>query len=63
MKAVVVKLEDVLSFEKIPIARLKSDAINAFVIAYHFYKKNWTPSIGDGFLFFLIFHSFLFFEV
>ena len=63
MEAVKVKLEDVPSCEKIPIVRLKSDAINAFVIAYHVYKKNRTPPIGDGSLFFLVFHSFLFFEV
>ena len=25
----------------------KSYAINAFVMSYHVYKKNWTPSIGD----------------
>ena len=47
MEAVEVKLEDILSCEKIPIVRLKSYAINAFVMGYHVYKKNWTPSIGD----------------
>ena len=47
MEAVEVKLEDILSCEEIPIVRLKSYAINAFVMGYHVYKKNWTPSIGD----------------
>ena len=41
------KLEDILSCDKIPIVRLKSYAINAFIIGYHVYKKNWTPSIED----------------
>ena len=47
MEAVEVKLEDISSCEKIPIFRLKSYAINAFVMGYHVYKKNWTPSMGD----------------
>ena len=47
MEAAKVKLEDILSCEEIPIVRLKSYAINAFVMGYHVYKKNWTPSIGD----------------
>ena len=47
MEAVEVKLEDILSCEEIPIVRLKSYAINAFVMGYQVYKKNWTPSIGD----------------
>ena len=47
MEAVEVKLEDILSCEEIQIIRLKSYAINAFVMGYHVYKKNWTPSIGD----------------
>ena len=34
MEAVEVKLEDILSCEEIPIARLKSYAINAFVMDY-----------------------------
>ena len=41
------KLEDILSCDKIPIVRLKSYAINAFIMGYHVYKKNWTPSIRD----------------
>ena len=40
MEAVQVKLEDILSCEEIPIARLKSYAINDFVMGYHVYKKN-----------------------
>ena len=47
MEVVEVKLEDILSCEEIPIVRLKSYAINGFVMGYHVYKKNWTPSIGD----------------
>ena len=47
MEAVEVKLEDILSCEEIPIVRLKSYAINAFVMGYHVYKKNGTPSTGD----------------
>ena len=47
MEAVEVKLEDILSCKEIPIVRLKSYAINAFVMGYHVYKKNWTPPIGD----------------
>ena len=47
MEALKVKLEDILSCEEIPIVRLKPYAINAFVMGYHVYKKNWTPSIGD----------------
>ena len=49
MEAVEVKLEDILSCEEIPIVRLKSYAINAFVMGYHVYKKNWTRSIGDDY--------------
>ena len=30
-----------------PIVRLKSYAINAFIMGCHFDKKNWSPSIGD----------------
>ena len=47
MEAVEVKLKDILSCEEVPIARLKSFAINALVMGYHVYKKNRTPSIGD----------------
>ena len=47
MEALKVKLEDILSCEEISIVRLKPYAINAFVMGYHVYKKNWTPSIGD----------------
>ena len=47
MEAVKVKLENILSCEEIPIVRLKSYAINAFVMGYHVYKKNWTPFIAD----------------
>ena len=47
VEAVEVKLEDILLCEEIPIVRLKSYAINAFVMGYHVYRKNWTPSIGD----------------
>ena len=47
MEVVEVKLEDILSCDETPIVRLKSYAINAFVMGYHVYKKNWTPSIGD----------------
>ena len=49
MEAVKVKLENILSCEEIPIVRLKSYAINAFVMGYHVYKKNWTSFIGDEF--------------
>ena len=42
MEAVEVKLEDILSCEKIPIVRLKSYAINAFVMGYHGTSKYWT---------------------
>ena len=47
MEAVEVKLEDILLCEEIPIFKLKSYIINAFVMGYHVYKKNWTSSIGD----------------
>ena len=47
MEAVEVKLEDTLSCDEISIVRLKSYAINGFVMGCHVYKKNWTPSIGD----------------
>ena len=47
MEAAEVKLEDILSCEEIPIVRLKSYEIDAFVIGYHVYKKNSTRSIGD----------------
>ena len=33
--------------EEIPIVKLKSYKINAFVMGCHVYKKSWTPSIGD----------------
>ena len=42
MEAVEVKLEDILSCEEIPIARVKYYATNALVMRYHVYKKNWT---------------------
>ena len=42
MEAVEVKLGDITSCEEIPIVRLKSYAINAFVMGYHVYKKNLT---------------------
>ena len=45
--AVEVKLEDILSCEEIPIVKLISYEINAFVMGYHVYKNNWTPSVGD----------------
>ena len=48
MEAAEVKLEDILLCEEIPVVRLKSFAINVFVMGYHVYQKNWTPSIGDG---------------
>ena len=47
MEAVEVKLEDILSCEEIPVVWLKSYAINAFIMGYHVYKKDWTLSIGD----------------
>ena len=47
--AVELKLEDILSCEEIPIVRLISYEINAFVMGYHVYKNNWTPSVGDEF--------------
>ena len=47
MEAVEGKLEDILSCEEIPIARVKYYATNALVMRYQVYKKNWTPSIGD----------------
>ena len=40
-------VEGMLSCEEIPIVRLKSVAINAFIMDYHVYTKNLTPSIGD----------------
>ena len=40
MEAVEVKLEDILLCEEIPIVRLKSYAINAFITGEHVYKKN-----------------------
>ena len=49
MEAVEVKLEYILSCEEIPIVKLKCHAINAFIMGYHVHKKNWTPSIGDGY--------------
>ena len=53
MEAVEVKLEDILSCEEIPIVRLKSYAVNAFVMGYHVYNKNRTPAIGDELLGFM----------
>ena len=47
MKVVEVNLEDIISCEEISIVRLKSYAINASVMGYHIYKKNWTPSIEE----------------
>ena len=47
MKVVEVKLEGIQSFEEIPIVIPKSYAINAFIMGYHVYQKNWIPSIGD----------------
>ena len=47
MEAVEVKLEDILSCGEIPVVRLKSYAINVFIMGQHVYQKNWTPSIGD----------------
>ena len=47
MEAVEVKLEDILSCGETPVVRLKSYAINVFIMGQHVYKKNWTPSIGD----------------
>ena len=44
MEVVEVMLEDILSCKEIPIVRLKFYAINAFVMGYHVYKKNWTLS-------------------
>ena len=49
MMAVEAKLEDILSCEDIPIIRLIQYEINAFVMGYHVYKNNWTPSVGDEF--------------
>ena len=46
-EAAEVKLEDILTCDEIPIVRLKSYAINAFVMGYHVYKKNWTPFITE----------------
>ena len=48
MEAVQLKLKDILPCEEIPVLRLKSYAINAFIMGYHVYKKNWTLSIGDA---------------
>ena len=45
IEGVEVKLEDFISCEEIPIVKLKSYAINAFVMGCHVYKKNSTPSI------------------
>ena len=54
MEAVDLKLEHLLHTvefllpcEEIPVVRLKSYAINAFVMGYHVYKENWIPSIID----------------
>ena len=47
IEAVNVKLEHILSCEEIPVVRLKSYAINAFVVGYYVYKENWIPSITD----------------
>ena len=47
LEAVEVKLEDILLCEEIPIVRRKSYTINAFVMDYHVYQKNWTSYIGD----------------
>ena len=47
MKVVEVKLEGIQSFEEIPIVIPKPYAINAFVMGYYVYQKNWIPSIGD----------------
>ena len=45
MEALIVNLEDILSCEEKLIFRLKSYAINVFVMGYHVYQKNWTSSI------------------
>ena len=47
MEALIVNLEDILSCEEKLIFRLKSYAINVFVMGYHVYQKNWTSSIRD----------------
>ena len=47
MEAIEVELHEILSCDEIPIIKLKSYAIDAFVMGYHVYKKNWTPSVGD----------------
>ena len=39
MEAVEVKLQEIVSCEEMPIVRLKSYAINAFLMVYHVYKK------------------------
>ena len=40
MEALIVNLEDILSCEEKLIFRLKSYAINVFVMGYHVYQKN-----------------------
>ena len=47
MEAVEVNLEGIISCKEIPIVRLKSYAVNAFVMGYHVYKKNSTSFIRD----------------
>ena len=47
MEAVKVNLEGIISCKEIPIVRLKSYAVNAFVMSYHVYKKNSTSFIRD----------------
>jgi len=49
MMAVEAKIEDILSCKEIPIVRLIPHEMNAFVMGYHVYKNNWTPSVGDEF--------------
>lgn len=43
------KLKDIICCKELPIIRLLTYEINAFVMGYHVYKSNWTPSTGDEF--------------
>lgn len=44
-----IKVEDILFCDEIPIIKLISYEIDAFVMGFHVYKDNWTPKVGDEF--------------
>ena len=43
------KLKDIICCMELPIIKLITYEIESFVMGYHVYKSNWTPSVGDEF--------------